>query len=73
MTDGPDNLPLRYLRKIDEKLDLVLAWIKELTTRTGHLEQMYAGVSTRVDRIDSRTDRIERGWELNDKPPEAAQ
>lgn len=68
MTDEPDNLVLRYLRRIDEKLDLVRADVSELKTRAGLLEQQYASISSRVDRIETRLERIEHRLDLVETP-----
>ena len=63
----PDNLTLRYLRRIDEKLDLVIDRVNELTRRTGMLEVTVANLSSRVDRIDVRLDRVYRRLDLLDE------
>ena len=60
MSEEPDNLVLRYLRRIDEKLDRRQEDVRELKNRTGILEQQYASISNRVDRIEQRLERIER-------------
>jgi predicted nuclease with TOPRIM domain len=65
--DEPDNLTLRYLRRIDEKLDLVIDRVNELTRRTGTLEISVANLSSRVDRIEARLDRVYRRLDLLDE------
>jgi hypothetical protein len=35
--------------------------VREIKTRVGILEQQYASVSTRIDKIDARLDRIRIG------------
>lgn len=60
----PDSLVLRYLRQIDEKLDRVIEDVRELKTRVGILEQQYASISTRMDRVENRLERIERRLDL---------
>jgi predicted nucleic acid-binding Zn-ribbon protein len=64
MAEEPDNIVLRYPRRIDEKLDLVQADVRELKNRVGILEQQYAPISSRVDRIENRLERIERRLDL---------
>jgi tetrahydromethanopterin S-methyltransferase subunit G len=64
MSDEPDSLVLRYLRRIDERMDRVETRLSELVGRTGLLEQGYASVSRRLDQIDLRIERIERRLDL---------
>ena len=66
MTDEPESLVLRYLRRLDEKVDLVIDDLKEVKERLGrledgyaHLEVGYASLSRRLDRVHDRLDRIE--------------
>lgn len=70
-----DNLILRYLRRIDEKLDGVRDDVSEIKTRLGRLVNDVAQVhvalaehSTRLDRVTMRIERIERRLELTDTP-----
>ena len=64
MTDEPDNIVLVYLRRIDEKVDALRDDMQEVKTRLGILEQQYASISNRVDRIERRLERIERRLDL---------
>lgn len=64
MSEGPDNLVLIYLRRIDEKVDRIADDIRELKTRVGILEQQYASLSSRMDRFEARLERIERRLDL---------
>jgi hypothetical protein len=64
---GPENLVLRYLRNIDEKLDRTIMRIDDLTARVAAVEAAFAvlvtlttNVQSRLDRFDTRLDRIER-------------
>jgi tetrahydromethanopterin S-methyltransferase subunit G len=66
MRDEPDNLVLRCLRRIDERMERVETRLSELVGRTGLLEQGYAGVSRRLDQIDVRIERVERRLDLID-------
>ena len=55
----PDNIVPRYLRSIDEKLDLVRADVHDLNVRMTRVEEGLAGVHRRLDRVDERLDRPE--------------
>jgi len=66
--DEPDNLVLRYLRRIDEKLDRVIAEVADLKHRVTLLELGFAGIHQRVDRVDLRLERIERRLDLVEAP-----
>jgi hypothetical protein len=66
MVDQPDNIVLTYLRRIDDKVDRVLADVGDLKVRMTSLEQNLATVNNRVDRIEVRLDRIERRLDLVD-------
>ncbi len=60
MSDGPDSLVLRFLRTIDAKLDRVLDDVSDLKLRVTNVEENLVGLNRRVDRLDSRAERIER-------------
>ena len=64
MSDEPDSLVIRCLRRIDERMDRVETRLSELMGRTGLSEQGYASVSRRLDQIDLRIERIERRPDL---------
>lgn len=66
MTDEPDNIVLRMLRKIDEKLDLLVADVADIKTRTTNTEEALAGVNRRLDRLEQRVQRIEKRLDLVD-------
>lgn len=66
MSDRPDNLILRMLRRMDEKLDRIGEDMRELKGRAGPLEERYASVSRRLDNVELRLERIERRLELSD-------
>jgi predicted nucleic acid-binding Zn-ribbon protein len=57
--NGPDQIVLRLLRNIDQKVDSLRDDVREIKTRVGLLEQQYASLSNRIDRIELRLDRIE--------------
>lgn len=68
-TQPPDDNPtLQHLRAIRETLDRHSQDLLEVKQRLGHLENMYASLSNRVDRIDVRLDRIESRLGLIDEP-----
>jgi hypothetical protein len=71
MGDGPDNLILVYLRRIDEKIDRLTSVVVDLGGRVTSLETKlallhgdFAGQSERIDRIELRLDRIERRLDI---------
>ncbi len=75
MSDEPDSLTLRMLRRMDEKLDRVLYELADIKPRltslerqTGELRVDMAGQSARLDRIETRLDRIERRIEIASAP-----
>jgi len=78
MVEEPDNLVLRYLRRIDEKIDHMAADIADMKLRMTSLEERvsrmqgelaslhadFAGQPKRIDRIEQRLDRIEKRLDL---------
>ncbi len=64
----PDNIVLTYLRRIDEKLDLLRADVHDLKVRMSHVEEGIGGINRRIDRLDQRMDRIEKRMGLVDAP-----
>jgi chromosome segregation ATPase len=68
MSDTPDNLVLARLREIRDMLGRVLEDTADLRLRVGALEAQFASVSLRVDRLDSRLERIERRLNLVGAP-----
>jgi predicted nucleic acid-binding Zn-ribbon protein len=65
MTDpGPENIILAYLRRFDEQLERLREDVLEIKGRLGMLEQQYASISNRVDRIEMRLERIEKRLDL---------
>ena len=71
MADEAENLVLVYLRRLDEKVDRVLDDLRDIKHRVGSLERQAADIrvdmaamSTRMDRIDGRLDRMEHRLEL---------
>ena len=73
--DGPDNIVLRYLRRIDERLDTIERKMDEVILRLGRLEEQVAGlhvdnaiIHQRLDNLDRRVTRIERRFDLAEEP-----
>ena len=66
--DEPDSRTLRWMRRIDAKLDLRADIARGTRTRVGLLAQQYTSVSTRIDRLENRLERIERRLDLVDAP-----
>ena len=60
MTNGTDNLVLEHLGAIRATVEALREDNREIKTRFGILEQQYASLSSRIDRIEIRLDRIER-------------
>ncbi len=68
MSDEPDNLVLRYLRRLDEKMDRVIDEVGDLKRRVGVVEDRIANLERRFDRMETRLERIERRFDLIDQP-----
>lgn len=71
MSDEPENLTLRYLRRMDEKLDRIITKQDEHSMRisllersVAHLGVSVAELSVRMDDFDRRLTRIERRLDL---------
>ena len=58
MTEA-DNLVLEHLRYIRARVDVLSEDMREVKDRLGALEERYAGLSRRLDRLDGRVERIE--------------
>ncbi len=61
---GETESILQHLRAIDGKLDSVAKDVREIKIEVGILEHHYASVTTRIDNIDARLERIERRTDL---------
>jgi predicted nucleic acid-binding Zn-ribbon protein len=64
MAEEPDNLVVRYLRRIDEKMDRLVDDMHDIKVRLTAVEEGLVGVQRRVDRMESRLDRVERRLDL---------
>ncbi|MCX7296643.1 MAG: hypothetical protein NTU64_07120 [Hyphomicrobiales bacterium] len=63
MTEA-ESLVLEHLRHIRGAVDGLREDMREVKGRLGILENQYASLSSRVDRIDGRIERIEQRLEL---------
>ncbi len=59
-----DHIVLEHLRAIRATLDRHTDDLMEIKGRLGTLEQQYASISNRVDRIDERLHRVEKRLDL---------
>ena len=66
MADEPDSIILAWMRKIDQKLDRVIADVHDIKIRMTAVEEGLAGVQRRIDRVDERLERVERRLELTE-------
>jgi archaellum component FlaC len=64
MTDEPESIVLRYLRRIDEKLDRLADDVRDIKVRVTGVEENLAGVHRRLDRIEMRVEHIEKRLDL---------
>ncbi|HML12516.1 MAG TPA: hypothetical protein VK456_04380 [Xanthobacteraceae bacterium] len=61
-----ENLIVDHLRHMRSGMDGLREDMREVKTRLGILENQYASMSSRLDRLDARVERIERRLELAD-------
>jgi archaellum component FlaC len=66
MTEGPDNLVLSMLRKIDQRTERMAEDLHDVKVRLTAVEEGLAGVNRRLDRLEVRVERIERRLEIVD-------
>jgi septal ring factor EnvC (AmiA/AmiB activator) len=85
MADEPENLTLRYLRRIDERTTRIEETQIEHSERLTTIERMLASLrreqaleaearaalETRIDRLAAEINRIKRRLDLSDAPPSA--
>ncbi|KRR00540.1 hypothetical protein [Bradyrhizobium valentinum] len=62
MADEPDSIVLAILRRIDQRTERMAEDLHDLKTRVTSV----AGVNRRLDRLETRVDRIEKRLELTD-------
>ena len=73
MADEPNSLIVRYLRRLDEKVDRVIDDLREIKQRltsvevsVAHIHGDFAAQSGRIDRLENRLERIEQRLDLRD-------
>jgi archaellum component FlaC len=66
MADEPDNIVLVMLRKIDQRTERMAEDLHDLKVRVTAVEEGLAGVNRRLDRLETRFERIEKRLELSD-------
>ncbi len=66
MADEPVDFTREYLRRMDEKLDRVLARMDELSGTMAGLLQIAAAQGSHLARLDQRVERIEKRLNLVD-------
>ena len=66
MADEADNLVLGFLRRIDASVSELRTDMLEVKSRLGILEQQYASISRRLDRLELRVERIERRLDITE-------
>jgi archaellum component FlaC len=66
MAKEPENVVLVLLSKIDDRTERMAEDLPDLKTRVTSVEEGLAGVNRRLDRLDSRVERIERRLEVTD-------
>jgi archaellum component FlaC len=66
MADEPDNIVLVILRKIDQRTERMAEDLHDLKVRVTAVEEGLAGVNRRLDRLETRVERIEKRLELSD-------
>ena len=69
MDEKTDNLVLEHLRHIRGAVDDTREDMREVKSRLGLLEQQYAIISGRLDRLTDRVERIERRLDLVEHSP----
>ena len=62
MTEEPDNIVLRYLRRIDEKLNILVADVQDLKVRATNAEEALAGVNRRSIALTSALCGSRSAW-----------
>jgi len=68
MSDEPDNLTLRILRRIDERLDAIEARLSEITGTQSAILQLLTAHDAPLLRIETDLGRVKRRLDLSDAP-----
>jgi hypothetical protein len=76
MSDEPDSLTLRYLRRLDDKMDSLQTDIADLASEVRGIKSHMAGFMQNelaqdgaIAGLKKRLDRIERRLDLNEEAP----
>jgi predicted nucleic acid-binding Zn-ribbon protein len=64
MTDEPDNPVLEHLELIRETTERMADYVRDIKIRMTSLEATVATLNNRVDRMEIRSERIERRLDL---------
>lgn len=74
MSDAPDNLVLRYLRRLDEKIDRLVDQVSELSMEARGMKTHMVGIMQNevahdhgLATINQRLDKIGRRLDLRDR------
>jgi hypothetical protein len=62
MVDAPDNVIFEYLRRLDMKLDHVIADIGDMKIRMTAVEERIAQVELSIAGVNRRIGRVKRDW-----------
>lgn len=68
MSDQPADLVLVFLRRLDAKMDRLIDDVHDAKVRLTGVEEAVAGCNRRLDRLETRIERIERRLDLIDLP-----
>lgn len=66
MSDEPDSIVLRYLRRIDERISTLVVDVHDVKERLGLLEASYASLSRRIDRVAGDVEQIKKRLDIVD-------
>jgi hypothetical protein len=69
MAEEPDNIVLVMLRRMDTKLDRVIADLHDVKVRMTAMEEGLNGVQRRIDRVEDRLNHVERRLDLSGPTP----
>ena len=71
--EEPENMTLRYLRRLDQKMDRVIDDLGDVKVRLsaverglGELQVQVGTLNSRVDRLENRVERVERRLDIRD-------
>ncbi|HXF89639.1 MAG TPA: hypothetical protein VNK48_14895 [Xanthobacteraceae bacterium] len=65
MVKEPENVVLLLLRKVDERTERMSGDLQDLKARVTSVDEGLAGENRRLERLESRVERIERRLELS--------